>query len=82
MERQQLICRLAMWLFPDQFIFRLLYVRRRRRSLGLMKTVGTHEPAVTDTAEASYSSKDIARELSDVVLYTETIRFNGFKVVT
>ena len=33
-----------------------------------------------DTAEATYDSKDIARELSDMVVYTEPVRFTGFKV--
>lgn len=33
-----------------------------------------------DTAEASYDSKDIAKELSDMVIYTEPIKFAGFKV--
>lgn len=34
----------------------------------------------TDTAEASYKNKYIAKEMSDMVYYTEPIKFNGFKV--
>ena len=34
----------------------------------------------TDTAEAIYKNKCIAKELSDMVYYTEPIKFNGFKV--
>ena len=33
-----------------------------------------------DTEEASYDSKDIARELSDMVICTEPVKFTGFKV--
>ena len=33
-----------------------------------------------DTAEASYNKKDISKELSDMVIYTETVKFTGFKV--
>ena len=33
-----------------------------------------------DTVEASYSKKEIAPELSDLVVYTETKKFTGFKV--
>lgn len=35
-----------------------------------------------DTAAASYSSKDIAGQLSDMVVYTEPVKFTGFKVET
>ena len=34
-----------------------------------------------DTAEAVYQSKDIARELSDLVVYLEPVKFSGFKAV-
>lgn len=33
-----------------------------------------------DTAVASYDGKDIARRLSDMVVYTEPVKFTGFKV--
>lgn len=34
----------------------------------------------TDTAEASYKNRCIAKEISDMVYYTEPVKFNGFKV--
>ncbi len=40
----------------------------------------TGDELCTDTAEAIYKNKCIARELSDMVYYTEPIKFNGFKV--
>ena len=38
---------------------------------------GDHTP---DTAETCYQSKDICQELSDLVVYTEPVKFNWFKV--
>ena len=40
----------------------------------------TRDELCTDTAEASYRNKCIAKELSDMVYYTEPVKFNGFKV--
>lgn len=40
----------------------------------------TGDELCTDTAEASYKNKCIAKELSDMVYYTEPVKFNGFKV--
>ena len=41
---------------------------------------GDHTSSCPDTAEACYQSKDISQELSDLVVYTEPVKFNGFKV--
>ena len=40
----------------------------------------TGDELCTDTAEAIYKNKCIVKELSDMVYYTEPIKFNGFKV--
>ena len=40
----------------------------------------TGDELCTDTAEASYKNRCIAKELSDMVYYTEPVKFNGFKV--
>ena len=40
----------------------------------------TGDELCADTAEASYKHKCITKELSDMVYYTEPIKFNGFKV--
>jgi len=34
----------------------------------------------SDTAEACYLSRDIAKHLSDVFVYTEPVKFSRFKV--
>ena len=41
----------------------------------------TGDSLCSDTAEASYKLGCITKELSDMVHYTEPIKFNGFKVL-
>ncbi len=43
-------------------------------------SVADHTSSCTDTAESVFQRKDIAKELSDLVVYFEPIKFNGFKV--
>ena len=65
-----------------------LYCRRRRGSLGILQGLSslsspTHsELTLMDTAEDSFSHKDISQELSDLVIYTEPVKFSSFKVST
>ena len=40
----------------------------------------TGDELCTDTAEACYKNRCIAQELSDMVYYTEPMKFSGFKV--
>ncbi len=43
-------------------------------------SITDHTPSCTDTAEAVFQGKDIAKELSDLVHYLEPVKFTGFKV--
>ena len=59
---------------------RSLYSRRRGSSAAELQSTDLTQSQYMDTVEASYSKNDIAPELSDLVIYTETKKFTGFKV--
>ena len=82
--------------YKNCFIFCRPLYSRRRCSVGVLQPLGhgglgavskeTREDVTagddlcTDTAEASYKHKCIAKDISDMVYYTEPVKFNGFKV--
>ena len=59
---------------------RSLYSRRRGSSATELTSAAENSSQIVDTAEAIYSKKDIAPELSNLVIYTETKKFTSFKV--
>ena len=76
------------------FYCRPLY-SRRRGSINVLQPIGhsalgsvaretsderAGESLCSDTAEASYKIGCITKELSDMVYYTEPVKFSGFKV--
>ncbi len=54
---------------------------RRRGSKGqAYGSKGDIAPICIDTVEASYSKREIALQLSDLIIYTEAKKYCGFKV--